>query len=307
MRRIPVPVHLTGGEWIQVVRVHYRPGDSYDLHDHDFAEAFWIEQGEAEQTVNGVDQRLEPGTLVLMRPRDAHSYRAPRGFVMVNVTFRAELLDGLRARYADEVDPWPWGDGPLPTALRLGGPEVERLQEAAEALADDRSRLAAEGFLIDLLRLAKGARRPAGLPPWLERALDQLREDEHLAAGPAEFVRLCGRTPAHVNRAVRAAFGTTATELVNRLRLEHAARRLRLGDAAIADIAVECGFASLAHFYRAFGARFGATPRDFRHSHQASGQAVPESWRPARAVPVVQPEAQPLRLGRAGRPVRADS
>lgn len=289
MRRIPVPVHLTGGEWIQVVRVHYRAGDSYDLHDHDFAEAFWIEQGTARHTIGGQTQVLEPGTLVLMRPRDAHAYDTAGGFVMVNVTFRRELLDELRRRYGDEVEPWPWGDALLPTIVRLGGPAVERLQEAAEALADDRSRLAAEGFLIDLLRLVKGARRPAGLPPWLERALDQLREEERLAAGPAEFVRLCGRTPAHVNRAVRAAFGTTATELVNRLRLEHAARRLRLGDAAIVDIATACGFASLAHFYRAFGARFGATPRDFRHSHQAAGQQVPDSWRPARAVPVTRP------------------
>lgn len=289
MRRVVIPAGLEGGRWIQVVRIHYQPGDGYDLHDHDFAEVFWIERGTAVHTVNGVEQRLEPGTLTLLRPRDAHAYAAPGGFVMVNVTYRAELLDGLRQRFAADCMPWPWGDAALPTQVHLPGPGLERLQESADALADDQSRLAAEGFLIDVLRLVRRAHRPAGMPAWLERALDEYQSPEHLAAGPAVFARLCGRVPAHVNRVVREVFACTATELVNRLRLEHAARLLKLSDRGIADIAAGCGFSSLAHFYRAFSARFGATPRDFRHGHQAVGRTVPETWRSGRPVPISRP------------------
>lgn len=289
MRRIVEPASLGGDAWIQVVRIHYRPGDAYDLHDHAFAEVFWIEDGWAEHRINGVEQRLSPGTLTLMRPADAHAYAAPDGFVMVNVTFRSQLLDELAGRHAADAALWPWGDVALPTQVRLAAPALERLQACAEELADDHSRLAAEGFLLDVLRLVRRAHRPAGLPVWLELALERYLRPEHLSEGPDALVRLCGRVPAHVNRVVRATFGCTTTELVNRLRLEQAARLLKLTDRSILDIATGCGFASLAHFYRAFAVRFGTTPRDFRHGHQAVGRTVPETWRQGRPVPVDHP------------------
>lgn len=293
MRRIPVPAGLRDGGWIQVVRIRYQPGDAYDLHDHDFAEVFWIEQGVALHMVNGVQQELRPGMITLLRPRDAHAYAAPAGFVMVNVTYRAELLDGLRGRLGEGINPWPWDDAPLPTQTLLPGPELERLQAAAEELADDHGRLAAEGFLLDVLRALRRSRRPAGMPIWLERALAAYQAPEQLAAGPDAFARLCGRVPAHVNRVVREVFACTTTELVNRIRLEHAARRLKLGEEGIAAVAAGCGFASLAHFYRAFAARFGSTPRDFRHGHQAVGRTVPETWRSAVPVPLDRPDPRP--------------
>lgn len=289
-RRISLPAGLTGHAWAQVVRVHYRAGDAYDAHDHEFAELFWIESGTAGHLVHGQRQALPAGTVVLMRPRDAHAFDTADGaFVMVNVTFRREILDHLRRRYGACLDPWPWGDAAGPTIRRLRPADMERLQEWADALAGDQSLLTAEGFLLDLLRLLRGAPAPGGAPPWLTHAIERLGEADHLAAGPAAFCRLCGRTPAHVNRVVREVFATTTTELVNGIRLAAAAHALRLSERSIAEIAGDCGFASLAHFYRSFSARFGATPRAFRHGHQAVGRLVPEQFRPGTAVPVTNP------------------
>ncbi len=289
-RRIPLPTNLTGHAWAQVVRVHYRAGDSYDAHDHDFAELFWIESGTAGHLVGGQRQALTAGTVVLMRPRDAHAFDTADGaFVMVNVTFRREILDHLRRRYGACFDHWPWGDADGPTIRRLRPADLERLQEWADALAGDQSLLTAEGFLLDLLRLLRAAPTPGGAPPWLTHAIERLGEADQLAAGPAAFCTLCGRTPAHVNRVVREVFATTTTALVNGIRLAAAAHALRLSERPITAIASDCGFASLAHFYRSFSARFGATPRAFRHGHQAVGRLVPEPFRGGTAVAVTNP------------------
>ncbi len=289
MRRIPVPEGLRGDRWIQVVRLHYQPGDAYDLHDHAFAEVFWIEHGEAIHTVNNVRQCIVPGTLTILRPTDRHAFATSTGFVMVNVTLRSEMLHGLAARLAADLLTWPWGDAVLPVQVALPPAGMEQLQTAAEELAGDTSRLAADGFLLDLLRLLRRHARRVEQPVWLERAIACLAVPEHLAAGPGELVRLCGRSAAHVNRVVRAAHGGTVTELVNRLRLDRAARQLKLSREGIAAIAAGCGFASLAHFYRAFAARFGATPRSFRLGHQSVGRRVPEQWRTDRPVPIDRP------------------
>lgn len=289
MRTIPVPEGLSGRSWIQVVRLRYHPGDGYDLHDHAFAEAFWIEQGRAIHTVNGVRQELLPGMLTLLRPRDAHSFSAPDGCVMVNVTFRAGVPADLRGRLGGDCQPWPWDDAPLPMQVRLGAAAMERLQASAEELADDQSRLAAEGFLLDALRLTRRAMAPSDLPDWLALAVERYQLPAEMAQGPTALARLCGRSPAHVNRAVRAAFGCTATELANRLRLDTAARRLRMGDSQILDIATGCGFASLAHFYRAFTRRFATTPRAFRRGQQAVGREPDPGYRAGSPVRIDRP------------------
>ena len=106
-------------------------------------------------------------------------------------------------------------------------------------------------------------------PGWLRAALTKLAEPPHFLAGPRGLARLAGRCPEHVNRALRQHYGLTATEAVNRARLDHAARLLRVGAGEIADVALDCGFNNLGHFYELFGARFDQTPRAYRRRHHA--------------------------------------
>jgi len=63
---------------------------------------------------------------------------------------------------------------------------------------------------------------------------------------------------------VRRYLGCTPTELVNRLRLAHAAARIADGDEAIAAIALDCGIANLGYFYRLFTRAYGLPPAAWR-------------------------------------------
>ncbi len=59
----------------------------------------------------------------------------------------------------------------------------------------------------------------------------------------------------------------TLSEMIWRLRLEHCARNLRgvaMADRSITDIAFASGFNSSSHFSRAFRARYGMAPREWR-------------------------------------------
>ena len=63
--------------------------------------------------------------------------------------------------------------------------------------------------------------------------------------------------------------GLSYSGLVDLVRFESAAKRLRDTDAKIIDVAFSCGYADPAHFTRAFRRISGTTPREFR-----------EQWRP---------------------------
>ncbi|MCK6490920.1 MAG: helix-turn-helix transcriptional regulator, partial [Planctomycetes bacterium] len=129
-------------------------------------------------------------------------------------------------------------------------------------------RRALDRLLLDLFDALDA--EPAGdaAPPWLRQAVASLATDrQRLALGAAALAGACRRSPAHVARCVRAAYGTTPTVLVDRLRLERAAEDLRMTAHPIARIALDAGYLTLGYFYRRFQARFRCTPRAYRRLH----------------------------------------
>ncbi|MBC7369906.1 MAG: helix-turn-helix transcriptional regulator [Undibacterium sp.] len=85
--------------------------------------------------------------------------------------------------------------------------------------------------------------------------------------GAQGLVRAAERSPEHVARTVRTQLGCTPSDYVNRVRMEHAARELRLGAKPIVEIAADCGIGDLARFYSLFKGAHGTTPRRHRLEH----------------------------------------
>ena len=80
-----------------------------------------------------------------------------------------------------------------------------------------------------------------------------------------EIARAANFSAFHFHRIFKAVTGETVFGFLRRLRLEWAANRL-LGKPQedITTVAVECGFSSSQNFAKAFRARFGASPSEFR-------------------------------------------
>jgi AraC family transcriptional regulator len=68
----------------------------------------------------------------------------------------------------------------------------------------------------------------------------------------------------HFHRIFSALVGEAFAEHIRRLRLERAAQHLRRGDAPVTQIALEAGFDSHEAFTRAFRAKFGVPPSEYR-------------------------------------------
>lgn len=259
-----------------------RTDRSFPLHNHAYSEVFWIERGRCRHLVNDGEERiLVPGDLVFIRPTDVHTGRGvdDEGFTLVNVSFPPGVEAAMRRRLKIEPAQWPWGKDPLPRVVHLAPEQRTRLAELIAALpTEGMGVIEQELVLLSLVQAARTAveeHRSDDAPPWLRRAL---QDDDVLRGGVAALVAVSQRSAAHVNRTVRRCFGVTATDLLNRRRLDRAASALRLGSASVTDVALDAGFSNLAWFHRAFKARFGATPRHYRLGVQrpvsSSGVAV---------------------------------
>jgi AraC family cel operon transcriptional repressor len=244
------------------------------VHEHDFHEVFWIDDGEGWHLVNGERRKLSPGTLTLVRCDDRHGFQVDAGksFRLINVAFSRKTWSYLVRRY----DP-PLGD-PIEKDLparefSLSAPHLIELGiMTSELLAGVRSASSVDRFLLNLLYLLSVA-RPAGTsvnqaPAWLREACRGIADPRHFPEGTAALVKLSGRSAEHVARETRRWLGKTPTDVVNDARLAYAASRLTETDDPILRIAFDCGFENVSHFYRLFRAQYAATPGQYRARRQ---------------------------------------
>ena len=246
------------------------------MHAHEgFAECFLVASGRVRHQVNGKEQTLHTGQFVMIRPQDQHDFRAVRSesFTFRNIAFRAETLEYIHARYFPTGCDF-WGTrSELPAIWTLEGVTLERMGRRIARLAGrPQQKIYIEQFLLDVLTDAPTQSKHAisTMPDWLERACEALRDPVESARGIDALFRLAGRSPEHVSRELKRYTGETPTERVNRLRIEHAARRLLLSGEDITTIAYNCGFETLSYFSSLFKKRFDLTPRDYRKKHRAA-------------------------------------
>lgn len=80
------------------------------------------------------------------------------------------------------------------------------------------------------------------------------------------FAKLCGRSLSTFKREFRRLYGVSPGKWLLKRRLECSAHLLSTTSMSVTDIVFECGFEQPAHFSRAFKARFGHTPSDYREA-----------------------------------------
>jgi AraC family cel operon transcriptional repressor len=264
------------GVWHHLAVIVFGPERPSRLHSHDFPEVFWVERGEGRHEINGATRKLRAGDLIFMRPEDRHRLAAcdETGFVMLNLAYDPRVRTDLLSRHPRALKPLLQPTGRLPCRVELSPAIVATLRHQVMRLGTaEGARIDVEYFLLGLqqqIRRVAGA-DPTPMPDWLRRACDEIRRPEVFARGTAGFGQAAGRSPEHVARTVRTVFGLTPSAYINRIRMDYAARELRVTARPITDIALDCGLSNLSHFYALFRTAHGHTPRAYRLAHNRTG------------------------------------
>lgn len=269
------------------------PGEAFDFfrkdlserppvlsHSHDFFELLIVQQGRLHHWINGVEEVLEAGHMVFIRPTDAHALQAVpmSGARILNVMFRTQSAAHLLERYFETFGGrFFWQTGPLPMTLRLHGSQRERAVNMLLTLDTARRDLARiELVLLSIMTHALDAGEVINdrAPAWLLQACRAAREPMVFRQGAEGFLRAAGRSQEHVCRQARRHLGLSPTQYVNRIRIQHAAMLLAGTDRTLPDIAADCGFENLSWFHRLFREQYGTTPRGYRLRHRDAPMPV---------------------------------
>ena len=279
MKYLTLKWHLQRGDlcsWREWDLTDSRQGAA---HRHrDFREIFWVISGRGVHWINGQRFALQGHMLVLVHQQDRHVMMPLPGehLRFINLAFPIANWMALQKRYwAGRPDLFAWPEGQRHLHLQMGA--WAQLQQDAEELRHGRTPrtgAALDRFLLNLHYLVEGAApavaRPGekDVPDWLAGALQRMQDPQLLREGLGALLRLCHKSREHVARVTRKQLGQSPTDLVNDRRLVLAAKKLAQTDRKILDIALECGFGHLGHFYKEFTRRYYLTPSVYRRQQQ---------------------------------------
>lgn len=240
----------------------------------------WVTQGYAQLDLPRQDILMPPDMLRFVPAGTAFAFM-PRAGAEGHV-----LL--LAPRLTEDIDP------PLPDRMIAGlaGSEGTALAMTLQEMAIESTRPGGEAglhCLLGMLALRLGRLRPvSGQPdPAALRAFDRPLLDQFLTLARArltpgltvaELAEELGTTSAALDHVCQTAHGKRAIAMIHQIRLEQAIARLRETRQSPSQIARELGYASQAHFTRAFVEATGRRPEVFRN--QSASMFGPSSSDP---------------------------
>ncbi|MDF0733004.1 AraC family transcriptional regulator [Pseudomonas entomophila] len=228
----------------------------YGAHSHESFSIGVVTGGRSTYLTGGQWRELAAGATVLMNPGVVHA---------------CNPIDGASWSYLMLFVDMPWLRGlgfALPVATYSTSPALYgRLLQVFAGLFHEQGEgreamLAA--FFADLpgyLDLVPGAAQASH--PRLEMAAAFIRAHRLDPLSLEDICAAAGLSRAYLIRAFRQRFGLTPHGYLVDQRVQHARAQLRQGR-AIAEVALEAGFADQAHLQRAFKQHLAATPGHYR-------------------------------------------
>jgi AraC family transcriptional regulator len=214
---------------------------------------------------------MAPGTLLLGNPGQCFEcgHEHGRGDRCVSFYYAPDYFENLAADCG-------WRGGwPIFLSLRLPAAQQfsSLIAQACAGLTSDAAELNWEELGLGLAARTIHAHRDTRVdasasPPSaiarVTRALRSIEQHFDASLNLRALAEEAGLSPYHFLRTFHRLTGLTPHQYLLRCRLREAATRLTLLSSKIVDIALDCGFADVSNFNRAFRKEFGANPREYR-------------------------------------------
>lgn len=255
--------------------INYKPDDSYcTMHIHSRCEILYFISGRVEYLVEGSRYPLEHGSLVVMRPAEAHRSRiiSDRQYERYTINFplsAADIIDPERLLMKPFLDR-PLGAGNLYIPTEFGNAPMEeyfrRICSCNSKYEENVEIQLCLMSILDAIRTAYENRDGSEYPTEQSRSVQILKYiNEHLfekLSVPALAERFF-LSVSQFNRIFKNATGSSPWEYITLKRLTAAKEKIS-GGAPVVRACEECGFDDYSVFYRAYVKHFGVSPRKNR-------------------------------------------
>ena len=237
----------------------------FHMHTHDTYEIYCFLSGNAAYFVEGNTYPLKPGDILIMKKAEAHSLliNSHNPYERIVVNFNADAIaEAVRPGTVDFLDSRPFGIHNRYAASYF--PETNwlyYLKKMCETDDPGEKSVYLTVLLCELKENASALQDQAvtggGIMDIVKYINDHIAENLNLDL-------ICSRffiSKSHINRKFKTVIGTTVWEYITTKRLLLAKEFLQAG-VPPTKVYGQCGFQDYCTFFRAFKARFGASPKN---------------------------------------------
>jgi AraC family transcriptional regulator len=253
---------------VKVEEIIYARGLCVARHFHDTANLLYIVAGVHWSGHSRGGDTCVPHTVRFLPAGEPHENYFPVESRCLNVELRQAILD-LAAEHGKTI--FSPGQVTGVSSATLGARLHQELSKK-----DDDSPLDIEGLVLRLLLRDEGEAtgRREGIPHWLLRVREMLREEPNNRRTLTDLSRCVGRHPVQVSRQFHQHFGCTIGEYLRLVRIARAQSLLSCPEIEVSRIALDCGFCDQSHFTSAFRRLTGMPPYRYR-LYISNGRRVP--------------------------------
>lgn len=249
--------------------------NTYPSHYHDYYEIFVITTGKCKHKINELEQYLEKGSMVFVRPADVHSYDfwGNSDCQFVNINFSSSLVNECFDFFGNRTFEQELKSSEVSPYSILSGSDMDSVIKKSEHILlystvdKTKARLLAKSLLVDALTYFflndQGSSKKSS-PHWFDSLLFQMQKKENFTAGIEKLYSISDKSTGHLNRVFKQYLNTTPTVYINRLKLNYARNLLLTTNMTILEVSFEAGFENLSHFYHLFKDNFGVSPKKIR-------------------------------------------
>jgi len=254
------------GQWKNYLfgRAIYFPGGRFGPSVQRFYQLIVVVAGSLRVSVDGKNYDLAPGDGILQHPGQREFYRFSEKSESEHTWYHVapQLLSAHDKKQLRELE----GVHKVPSSVQLligeglasADGQTPDMHEAMMALG----RAALLLFAAHARRVAR--RRATPLHPALERALEIATAHYAELRSAQELARRAGISIALLRDLCRRGRGESPTEMIWRLKVEHAIQLIRSTGLTLGEIAAQCGYANPFHLSRSVKKATGRSPRALR-------------------------------------------
>lgn len=263
-----------------VIGIKERSGEkNCALHSHDFIEIVYISDGEATQTVDGVEYSVRRGDMLFINCAATHAFFSEKAFDYVEIFFSPKLVaegvvtpDNALAllSFSSFNDMRGGHDGGKLSFSSNERAEIEfilsamlREQKAGLVSSDTVMASYLNILLTKMCRKASAANENIVNDIWnsLKSYIDECPE-EHITL--SSLAAKSFYNPSYFSRAFKQKFGMSPVEYIRDKRIDKAIALLISDNISIDEIIENVGFSDRSAFYHCFSKKTGMTPSEYR-------------------------------------------
>ena len=243
----------------ELLVIEYEIGNG-DIHFHSQIEICIVESGSVETLINNSKKTLHRGDIAVSMPYDSHRYISSENSKYSVLILPSEVCENFFASIKKKSFNIPF--------LCDSGHSVAIMEYLAHIKNESTDYLGRLGYIYLILSLIKGVMLDNDTEMHddtllLSKLLLYIDKNYNKSLNLNTISKFFGRHPSYISSYFKSHVNIGISRYINIIRLKNAVVLMQQQKQTVTDIAMECGFASIRTFYRAFRQELGCSPKEY--------------------------------------------